>query len=323
MKTKCIGGFASTLLALALIATTVLSIPAFGVSTIDKTKLYLRTPPVQIGEIAAGDSYTGTFTMAEQTDIPAYIKLYTSPYSMKEGEYTPIYEGPESYRNSIKDWITFPEGTEYTIPPGEEIHIPYIINIPKNALGGSQYCAIIAENITPTTDSDEDDIIHTVAVGRVALPIFADILGDGMRLSGEIINWNVNSIFLSPPLKGDFTIKNTGNVIFSVNYKFEVFDFFRGDDSVYTEEDDKSVFPDTQRTINHAWEDAPLLGLFRVKEKISFLDTSEDFSKLVLIIPLFLIILILIILTLGITLIVYRHRTRKQEKKRLSKTYDL
>jgi len=298
---------------------------AFGDNRFADFRPYLITPTVRIGEVSGGYSYSGTFTLVERADIAGTVQIYTDPYSVHETEYTPVYNSAaNSYRNSIKDWITFPEGTQFDIAAGEEITIPYIINIPKNALGGSQYCAIIIEPIrNPSASPDGDAPINTIITGRVALPIFADIIGDGMLLSGELISWNVNSIFLSPPLKGDFTIKNTGNIIFSVNYKFEVFDFFRGGDSVYTDESSKSVFPDTQRTINHAWEEAPLLGLFRVKEKISFLGTSEDFSKLVLIIPLFLIILILIILALGITLIVYRHRTRKQEKKRLAKTHDL
>ena len=315
MKMKSI----STAVAFMFLAVALLPVSVFGSKADGKTKLYLVTPPVQIGQLAAGDTFEGTFTLAERTDTPAYVNIYTSPYSMQESDYTPMYEGVENYRNSIKDWITFPNGIDFTVPADGEIEIPFVVTIPRNALGGSQYCAIIIENIKQDTNSDENNSTSTPAVGRVALPIFADILGDDMNPSGEIISWNTNSIFLSPPLKSNFIINNTGNILFSVAYKYEVFNFFSSE-IAFVDESTKAVFPDTKRTIEHEWAEAPLLGLFNVKETITFLDQTEEFSRLVLIIPLFVIIIFLIIIVLGIILIINRAKQRRKQRASKSDT---
>lgn len=288
---------------MALLASSVFPCsPAYGNSIDGLTNLHLQTDPIEIGDMRRGDIYHGTFTLAEHTDIPATVKVYTSAYSMKNATYEPLYEGAESYRNTIKDWVTFPDGTDYVVPANGELDIRFTVQVPQSALGGSQYCAILVELVkepTPATNTSDSPVIIS-ATGRVALPVYADIDGPEVVQGGEITSWTAPSLYFSPPIKTEFGIKNTGNVRFPVDYDFAVTDVFRGDDIIYSEKASKMVFPDTERIIFHEWSGAPYLGLFNITETISFLGKTEHYSRVVLVVPLWLVVIVFIMLALAI-----------------------
>lgn len=311
-------------IAMMFVASTLAPGATFGVESeteeesSELTRLYLPTPAVELGEVPAGYTYSGIFKLNERTDVPAQVKVYTAPFSMKEEDYTPVYEGVESYRNTIKDWISFPDGTDYTVPANSEIEIPYVITVPGNALGGSQYCAIIIENVKPESQPS-GEVISTTAVGRVALPIYADILGDEAVASADFLDWSANSFYFSPPIRASFEVENTGNIMFSVEYVFEVIDAIRGGDSVYTDEGSKKVFPDTKRMINHEWANTPYLGLFKVNETISYLDETQDFSRIVLVVPLWLVIIVILMIVLAVVAIIKRVKTAKTKGRKDAK----
>ncbi len=258
--------------------------------------------------MSVGDVYHGTFKLSETSDIPATVKIYTSPYSVTTESYDPLFEHNESYRNSIKDWVTFPEGTDFTVPANSEIDIPFTVTIPEGALGGSQYCAIITELVLDNGEpSDDGTSIAISSLGRIALPIFADIQGDEVNIEGNLIDWKSPSVYFDIPVKANFTIENTGNVVFDASYKIEISEAFRSDDSnVFVEEDTKRIYPGTKRVVYHEWSTAPYLGMFNLKETISYLGETKEFSRFVIIVPLWLVIILLSILVLVIIAIVRR-----------------
>ena len=95
----------------------------------------------------------------------------------------------------------------------------------------------------------------------------------------------------------------------------QVFPLF-GNEEVYTTEENpelKVIFPETKRYSEVAWEGAPALGIFRVKQTIKIFDEVSEVEKLVFLCPLWFIAIILLLIFLIIFWIVSRVRGRNRE----------
>ena len=104
---------------------------------------------------------------------------------------------------------------------------------------------------------------------------------------------------------------NTGNTDFVATQRMSITSFF-GNKQVITESKTYDVLPDTTRLVRMEWDGTPGLGLFRVTQAIDarYFDRENEslgeWTKTVLVIPLFLFIVIMLIVVVMIMMIVFK-----------------
>ena len=129
-----------------------------------------------------------------------------------------------------------------------------------------------------------------------------------------MIENKIPTFLFNPPISASSIVENTGNTHANVKYVLQVYPFF-GDEEVYTNEEDPTtlvLLPDTRRLNTVSWEGAPSLGIFRVKQTVSFWDETSTTEKLVFLCPIWFIFIVLLIIFCAIFWIVSRVRNRKE-----------
>ena len=213
----------------------------------------------------------------------------------------------------MKNWITIDSPTEGRLSPGDKVNIKYTINVPKDAPGGGQYASIMVQG-DPWTDesengedSDESGVTSTIKEEKkIAYTVYAEVAGDVTR-NGEIIDINVPSFLLSGDIKGESSIKNTGNVHGDAKYILQVFPLF-SDEEIYTNEEDPhtiTILPDRTRYDELAWDKTPAVGIFNVLYTVEFEGVTAQVSKMVIKCPVWLLFVALFILFAIIMLIAW------------------
>ena len=156
-------------------------------------------------------------------DLKFSYEASVTPYSVVNENYDPDYVR-ESSQTQITKWVTF-EQTTGELLPGDMHKINYIINVPRNAPGGGQYAALMAE----TADSGQEGAtLQTIS--RVGMLLYASVEGETIK-EGEVMDLKIDKLLLNPPLAFRFS-ENTGNVDFNTTMRMEVVNALTGE--VYT-----------------------------------------------------------------------------------------
>lgn len=239
----------------------------------------------------------------------------TAPYWVQRSDYLPDFATENAY-TKMHNWISF-EKDEYRLGAGDAVEVPFQIRVPSDVPGGGQYAAIIFE----TRDSaDQNESFRTI--NRVASLLYAKVEGES-RESGKIVSQNLPGFFLGSPISADVTVQNDGNLDFYATHTLAVSDFFTGrvllepNDKAAQEENsgfsDIMLLPDTSRLDILTWENSPRLGLFRVRETVSFLQHDEVSERVVFVCPLWLIALVIFFVVLAVIWIILRIFSRKRK----------
>lgn len=262
-----------------------------------------------MGKIKPGEVYEGKFTVKNTGRETFDYEIDFAPYSVEGDNYEPVYDKPSSY-TEISDWITVSRDSG-TIAFGDAHEIGYRIKVPEDAHGGSQSAIIIAKMLNPKSENNSTAVETVQQVGYL---VFGNVDGEITR-TANIIENKIPSFIFDPPIIATSVVENTGNVYTNASYTLQVFPLF-GNEEVYTTEEDpelKVIFPETKRYSEVAWEGAPALGIFRVKQTIKIFDEVSEVEKLVFLCPLWFIAIILLLIFLIIFWIVSRVRGRNRE----------
>ncbi|MDR0887267.1 MAG: hypothetical protein LBM97_01095 [Candidatus Nomurabacteria bacterium] len=252
-----------------------------------------------------GETYEGKFTITNKGANEYTFKIYASPYAVVGENYTPQFEGNESSpRAQIARWISFGQDT-YVLQPEEVADVTYKIVVPSDAAGGGQYAAIFA-----SADVDENTTSTIQSIGRVGLVVYANVSGD-INENGEVIANNISPIIFDKPISASATIKNTGNSDFVARQTLVVKSAFGGK-TVFSQTRGFEILPETTRLVNMEWSDSPALGLFKVTQVVDadFIDKQDEtlgqWTKTVLVMPVFLFVIIIIIVVILLMMIVLK-----------------
>lgn len=261
------------------------------------------------GLLEPGKTYSSVIDVENKNDEVATVTVTPKPlsYIPFEGDYIPDHHA-ETHYTQLSKWLVFPEGTEYDIAPKESIAIRYEFTVPDKAPTGTQAAIIQVHTVTEEEKNSSSGIAAEISFGYT---IFASVDGADLKEEGRIISWEINGFSFAPPVRASTMIENTGNMGFSAKHDLEFYPLFSDRDPVFTDTQELDVLPDSKRILFQSWHEAPLLGIFNAKETISFLGNDYEYSKVVIICPLWLLILFGIILALIITIIVRRVRARK------------
>jgi len=272
------------------------------------------SPVTESLQLTPGQSHAGTVLVRNIGDETLTFSVEVMPYQVTNGDYTPMYTTENNW-TQITNWITVPNG-KFSLEPDKTQEIPYSISVPVGAPGGGQYAVIMISSDDGTKSGGTVKI-----VSNVGMIISAEVDGDIHR-SGEIVSKNIQGFLLQPPLSANFTLSNTGNVSATASCVMKGTNFFNGSEVFSNAETPKkvAVLPDTIRNSEITWNNTPFLGVFRVAASVEYLNDTANFSKVVIVCPLWFILVIVGLIAAAVIYIVIKFKKRRERhsKKRFN-----
>ena len=283
--------------------------PTYALSAY-QSNLLVSPGDITLGHLDPGKTYESEFQVKNIGTEKLNYHIYVTPYYEQGEEGEKVYTVSNNY-TYLSEWVTFSQ-TEGTLESQASELITFRVKIPEDAAGGAQNAAIMVE-----TNDSIDNSKAVSASGRVALILFSQINGE-VNACGKIIDKNIPSLLLKPPIFAAGRVENCGNIDLNVKYEMEVSSIF-SDDIIYTNEEAPTVLatlPETRRYTKIEWEGSPSFGIFKVKLKVTYNGQTEELNKIVLVCPLWLIVLTITFIGAVVFWLVYRNRSRKTSKKR-------
>ena len=294
-------------LALVLGMSTVVAGPVFA----DEQPEYrLQVSPAKLDlELAPGEKTEKSFQVQNTGTKPFKFTVEATVYSVSDEDYDPDYKTESNYTDLAK-WITLSQ-TEGEVEPNGSVKIDVLVDVPKDVPAGGQYAAIMVTMVNEESDGNGQGAAIG-AIQRIGLVMYSTVEGN-TRKEGKVIENKIPSFRFQPPIVATSTVENTGNVHATATYTLQVFPFFGGEE-VYSNEDNpetRTILPETKRYNEVAWEGAPALGIFKVKQTVNFLGTDDVTEKVVFLCPIWFLFIILLLIFVVVFWIVSRVRGRR------------
>ena len=278
---------------------------------------FIVSPMLEKISLKAGETYTGSILIANPKDATEdfYYKISTSPYSVIGENYMADFETISDW-SRILEWTTL-EDTEGTLKPNETKRIFYTIEVPKNAPAGGQYLKIGVTSNAAASGSGG----AVQDVFEIASLVFAEIDGETTR-GGRILEGKIPDFVTSsnPAVTAKFT--NTGNVHETATTALYVKNLLGGGE-IYPQngenpEMESIIMPLSTRVVSRQIPNLPVVGIFEVKETISYRGDTMDVTSVMVVCPAWFILLILATIASILGMVFYgRHLKRKKFKKQL------
>ncbi len=269
-------------------------------------------------ELEAGQTYEASVGVTNAGRLPFDVITSVSPYYASGDNYEPDFETETSY-TKLCNWITLEKDT-YHLEPGETARVNFTVKVPEDVVGGGQYAAIMLLG-----DSGIEEEGAVKVQGQLAALIYGRVDGTEKVASGELVDHSLPAFMFNDQISTSQTVKNTGNVDFRVKQTMTITDYFSNRpvvtaDTVNSEGqmvgfNASTVLPGTTRTGILTWTDAPKLGLFEVKQEISFLDQEYVFTQVVFLCPLWLLLIVLVIIIALIVRIIYKIKSARNKRR--------
>lgn len=274
-------------------------------------------PSEQVFDIEPGKTYDGIVKVTNNGRLAFTFEVSASPFRVANDNYDPDFSTVDS-TTRLHNWLRFPE-TKFQVDSGASVEVPFKIEVPLDVPGGGQYAAIMVR----TTDSvDQNATIKVVT--QVASLVYGHVVGGETREEGSLTERSLPKMLFDKPLELSATVTNTGNVDFKLRQMMTILNFFNGQEVVTPDSMDKdgnpiaaqqlTVLPGTSRTSTLAWEGAPKLGLFKVRQKIEFLEEKVETEEVVFLCPTWLPIGLAILLVSMTIWLILRSRKRKRRR---------
>lgn len=280
------------------------------VAAADTPDYRLQVSPsyAEIDEMQPGKTYDGVFKVQNTGAKEFSYAINITPYSVSDDKYTLDSETETAY-TQMKDWVTLSQDSG-TLAPDSTEEIKYSIRIPSDAPAGGQYALI---NVRMIQNDDANSGAAISATKQIGFRLLGDVEGNTRR-TGKVTEQNIPSILFNPPISATSVVENTGNTHITASYVLQVFPLF-GNEEVYTNEEspyEVTVLPETSRYNSISWDDAPHLGIFRVKQTVTIADDTQFIEKTVFLCPIWFIFIILLIIFCIVFWICSRIKSRRE-----------
>ncbi len=296
--------FAATL----MLGISVLSGTAPAYAAEYKQNLLVSPGDISLGKLEPGKTYESEFKVKNIGTEKLSYRVYVTPYYERGENGEQAYDISNHY-TYLSEWVTFSK-KEGSLAPQTSETVTFRVKVPDGTAGGSQNAAIMVE-----TNDAIDNTKVVSASGRVALILFSNIDGE-TNACGKIVDKNIPSLLLAPPIMASGRVENCGNLDLNVKYIMEVYPIF-SNEAIYTNEEKPTVLatlPETRRFTQIDWEGTPSFGLFKVKLAITYNGNTEELERIVLVCPLWLIVLVIVFIGAVIFWLVSRNRSRQVAK---------
>ena len=280
----------------------------------DSANSFVISPMTKRINLEAGQVYHGSITVSNPKTNASDIKFIVeiSPFSVKGEEYSADFLNKND-RNQIVDWIKIDKKTG-TLKPEESTKINYTLTVPDNAPAGGQYAALLV-----SLDSDENSSsgIAVENVFEMASVIYADVAGE-TKEAGEILDNYFPGFVTSIPFRAEGDVKNDGNVHEIAMVSLEVKSIFsstplyplNGESGVLEE----TIMPETTKHISRDVNGISPLGIYTVKQVITYMGETSVMEKTVIACPVWFMVLLLLTLC-SIIYSVYKSLQRRKRRK--------
>ena len=277
------------------------------------------SPPTQKMILIPGETYTGALQVANSNDNKNDLKYSASIGSFsqtrdeeKNDDYGAVDHISRSNYNQIMDWIVLSKDSG-VVPPNTTDILTYTINVPENAPAGGQYATIIVRDETGNDGSGAGNVAIQNVI-QFASIIYAEVAGTTVE-RGKILDNSVPAISFGTPLIVSSMVKNEGNVHTDAKYTLQVWPLFSDTEIYSNEEEPKTslILPGSERYNVQEWEEAPTIGIFRVKQTIELFGDVSTVEKIVVICPIWLILIIMLLIVGGVIWLILRRINRRKD----------
>ena len=257
------------------------------------------SPPTKHLELTAGEVFQDEFTIINYGDVAYDFTVYTGPYSVKDEMYTPDFINQPTNADAYR-WVSF-EKALWHAEPKQTIHVPFTINVSKGATAGGHYGVIFVE-----TQPKEAQSTGVARKKRLALLLYTTIKGP-TETAGRVVAIDTPWLASVPPITSRTRVQNTGKTDFAAKTRFAVMDLFGN--VKYQNEQEAYVLPSTTRAIEHSWDGATWLGVYKVHTETSVLGTLTQANTYVVVAPKWLLFLLALLLLIGLIHIMRRRNS--------------
>jgi hypothetical protein len=254
--------------------------------------------PDNFGILQPGEIYSRSISVSNTGTEASSFTVSVEPLSVNPADYSAIWGAAPSQYNKIVDWIEFTNVPDegYTVAPGKSTNVDFTIHVPEDAAGGAQ-AAMILIDIGKSADTGTWNVLTSLGV-----QVYANVDGD-IRVGAEVSNQYIANFSFTSVISSGFAVANSGNIEVDAVSRLEVNNYFTGA-NIYTDTQSKLVHPETARAVQHDWKNAPSIGIFKVTQTVTLLETEYPLTRTVIIFPVWLLIVaILFFVLLIVTLI--------------------
>lgn len=275
---------------------------------------FIVSPMSQNINLKAGDVYTGYITVANPAEATEDIhyKATLSPYSKSGEDYRSDFQTMSDW-SRIVEWTKL-ENDKGVLKPNETTKVKFTIQVPENAPAGGQYLSI-GVTMDASATSNSDSTIQNVY--EMASLVLAEIEGETTH-EGKIVTNSISGFVATGSPKTTVTLSNEGNVHEVATAKITVKNVFGGQEVLDTQDDknvyDITVMPESTRTVERDLEGLPQLGIFEVKQSISYLGQESNTTTVMVICPFWFMALVAATILSIIGMIAYKVHLKKKTK---------
>ena len=204
-----------------------------------------------------GDVVNNQIKIYNPTDKIVSIKVEAEDFRAvgEEGKVVTTSESDEDTTYSLRKWIVMVP-TEFTLEPGKEKIVDFIIEVPENAEPGGKYGSILAGITGSISDGGTGAAIATKTGALVLLMVSGD-LNEELRVS----DFSVPSFSEYGPVLFEIKFENTGTVHVRPRGFIVVTDLF-GKKVAELEFSQKNVLPGAIRKNEAEWDIKWLFGKY-------------------------------------------------------------
>ena len=238
--------------------------------------------------------------------ITGNLKVVDFVVSGKDG-------APILLEDQPNDWIKLPYNRA-SIPSGDVLRVNFKVEVPKTAIPGGRYAAIIFEQsgqINQTNQTDSASAVSSRIVGLISI-----------RVNGPIFESAFASLFKTPKflefgkIPVDFEILNKGGYHINPVGQVTLTDWM-GREIERVTIDDKNIFPGAKREYDNKLGETWMFGKYKVNLVASYGETGKTITaeSFVWVVPMTVIVVIIfsILIMILTGYIISRKMKEKQE----------
>ncbi len=265
------------------------------------------SPTSQEVQLQPGTSTRHELTVINDGDTDVTYRLVATDYRVTNENYQGDFSSSRKAADvSAVSWFLLPVGT-LTVKARQQVKQSYTIVVPPTAVVGGHYAAVFVETVPPPGKGGT----FISRVERIGSLFYLAVAGD-LKRSGSVLPLSADWLQALSPIKSTLRVRNDGNVHFLAEGTAQLSTPFG---EVGTPEQFRGeVLPGTTRRFALALPAGSPIGLYKVSVKASYLNTTKDMSRWVLLVPRLTFIIVsgtlVLLIALGFVAVVRRARRR-------------
>lgn len=250
-----------------------------SVQTNSAESVGLMAIPPRIGEdgslvVKPGGTVQLEARVRNTSDRSVTVRTITEDFIIGDDGVTPVPVSElTSSRWSASQWIQIPQATR-DIPPGEAATIPFVVQVPSDALPGGRYTMLMHQVEGATGGAAGSSTGGQTGINqRVGTLVYLRVEGP-VTEDANIRNLLVPSLVEYGPVPVSFEVENLSDIHIRPTATVVINDWF-GREIDRLSVDSKNVFPLSNRPFEVSWEHLWGFGRYTVMVEASYGDSGK------------------------------------------------